>query len=59
MIAGKLRAGKYVVKVKKVNAADPNVRFDLRFRGVQAEKAGPESSVIVPADAWGVRDRGD
>jgi len=52
-IVGTLRPGNYVVKVKKVNPADPNVRFDIRYHGVQAEKAGPESSVTVPADARG------
>ncbi len=47
-------AGTYTIKVKKVNASDPNLPFHIYFSGVQAELISPESSLSTPADAKGV-----
>ncbi len=52
-LGGKVAAGTYVVKVKKVNASDPNLPFAIWFHGAQADMTSPEQSLSTPADAKG------
>lgn len=53
-LGGTIKAnGTYTIKVKKVNASDPNLPFHLYFSGVQAELVSPEMSISTPADAKG------
>jgi hypothetical protein len=53
VLAGTLPEGDYTLKVKKVKASDPDLRFDIVFRGAQFELTTPERSITVPADAKG------
>lgn len=48
-----LKAGTYTLKIRKVNADDPSLPFNIFVRGVQLEKSTPMSSLSIPADARG------
>jgi hypothetical protein len=52
-IMGILPAGTYTLKVKKVNARDPNLPLNLIIRGGTPEQTTPEGSITVPGDARG------
>ena len=54
VLSGKVPAGNYIVKVKKVNASDPNLPFNLFFYGAQMEQVTAPNSLSSPADAKGV-----
>jgi hypothetical protein len=53
LLEGKLAAGTYTLKVRKRDATDPNLRFDIHFDGVQFAQVTPAGSIEVPADARG------
>lgn len=54
IVGGTLKtSGTYTIKIKKVNASDPNLPFHLYFSGAQAELVSPEMSLSTPADANG------
>lgn len=52
-IRGKVRAGAYTLRVKKVNPSDPDLPFNVFFGGAQFEQVTPASSLSTPADAKG------
>ncbi|MHB8648324.1 MAG: S8 family serine peptidase, partial [Thermomicrobiales bacterium] len=52
-IDGKLSAGDYIVKVKKVNANDPDLPFNLFFKEAFLEQVTPMNSLSTPSDAKG------
>jgi len=53
VIRGKVPEGTYTLKLRKVNADDANLPFDLFFYGVQFEQTTPGGSLDSPADAQG------
>lgn len=53
LIRGKVRAGTYTLKVKKVNPSDPDLPFNIFFGGAQFEQITPAASLSTPADAMG------
>jgi len=53
VIRGKVPEGDYTVKLRKVNANDPDLPFDLFFYGMQFEQTTPTGSLDSPADAQG------
>ena len=52
-ITGTLPAGTYTLKIKKVNAQDPDVPLNIIIRGGTPELATPDGSITVPGDARG------
>ena len=52
-IRGKVKPGTYILKVKKVNAGDPNLPFNIFFGGAQFEQVTAADSLSTPADAKG------
>ena len=52
-IRGTVKAGAYLLKVRKVNAADPDLPFNIFFFGSQFEQVTPANSLSTPADAKG------
>lgn len=52
-VRGKVARGTYLLKVKKVNASDPDLPFNLFFSGAQFEQVTPANSLSTPADAKG------
>ena len=53
VIRGAIPEGTYTVKLRKVNAGDPDLPFDLFFYGAQFEQVTPAGSLDSPADAQG------
>lgn len=53
IIDGTFPAGKYMLKVRKEHASDPNLRFSIFFDGAQFAEITPEGSLTIPADAKG------
>ena len=53
VIRGKVPQGTYILKLRKVNADDPDLPFDLFFYGMQFEQTTPGGSLDSPADAQG------
>jgi hypothetical protein len=43
----------YTLKIKKVNASDPDLPFNIVFRGAQLEQVTPAGSLWMPGDARG------
>ncbi|GEM_PF-1842005 len=52
-IDGKLPAGDYLVKVKKVNPSDPDLPFNLFFKEAFLEQVTAANSLSTPSDAKG------
>ncbi len=52
-IRGKVARGTYLLKIKKVNANDPDLPFNIFFGGSQFEQATAANSLSTPADAKG------
>jgi subtilisin family serine protease len=52
-IRGTVKPGTYLLKVKKANAGDPNLPFNIFFGGAQFEQVTPADSLSTPADAKG------
>lgn len=52
-ITGTLPPGAYTLKVRKVNAQDPDLPMNLIIRGAQPEQTTPDGSLTVPGDARG------
>lgn len=52
-ITGTLPSGMYTLKVRKVNAQDPDLPMNLIIRGAQPEQTTPDGSLTVPGDARG------
>jgi len=52
-IIGTLPAGMYTLKIRKVDARDPDLPMSLIIRGGIAEQTTPEGSITVPGDAQG------
>ncbi len=53
VIRGKVPEGTYTLKLRKINAEDPDLPFDLFFYGMQFEQTTPAGSLDSPADAQG------
>ncbi|MHB8645331.1 MAG: S8 family serine peptidase [Thermomicrobiales bacterium] len=52
-IRGTVPRGAYLLKVKKVNADDPDLPFNIYFGGAQFEQVTAAGSLSTPADAKG------
>lgn len=52
-IRGTVARGTYLLKVKKVNANDPDLPFNIFFGGSQFEQVTAANSLSTPADAKG------
>ncbi|MCA1670545.1 MAG: S8 family serine peptidase [Thermomicrobia bacterium] len=53
VIRGKVARGTYLLKVKKVNASDPDLPFNIFFDGAQFEQTTAANSLSTPTDAEG------
>lgn len=53
VIRGTVPEGAYGIKLRKANAGDPDLPFDLFFYGAQFEQVTPAGSLDSPADARG------
>jgi subtilisin family serine protease len=53
-IDGKVRAGTYLLKIRKMRSTDPDLPLNIFFQSAQLEMTTPAGSLTSPADARGV-----